>query len=116
MVSDFLGTSIVKKNIYRFSSNKSLLVYCVDVKELIEKLGTAYNPLDWQLFIDSSKVSLKVVLLHNGNLFASMPLAQGFLNYGSRPHLGSFGEILGSRDFNGLMDGVAVLQDFYQKI
>ena len=40
---------------------------------------------------------------------------QGFLNYGSRPQMGSLGEILGSRDFNGLMDGVAVLQVFYQK-
>ena len=48
------------------------MVYCVDVKALIKKLGTAYNPLDWQLFIDSSKASLKAVLLHNGNLFASI--------------------------------------------
>jgi len=29
----------------------------------------------WRLFIDSSKVSLKVVLLHNGNRFPSIPLA-----------------------------------------
>ena len=38
-------------------------------------------------------------------------LYQGFLNYGSRPSMGSLSEILGSRDFNGLQDGVAVLQD-----
>jgi hypothetical protein len=34
-----------------------------------------YDPKDWRLFIDSSKRSLKCVLLHNGNVFASVPLA-----------------------------------------
>ncbi|QQP48982.1 Uncharacterized protein FKW44_009477 [Caligus rogercresseyi] len=38
------------------------LVYCRDVA-------------DWRLFIDSCKRSLKCVLLHNGNQFASIPLA-----------------------------------------
>ena len=33
------------------------------------------NPDQWRLFIDLSKVSLKVVLLHNGNRFPSVPLA-----------------------------------------
>jgi hypothetical protein len=40
-----------------------------------EVLGHEYNPVQWRLFIDSSKVSLKVVLLHNGNRFPSVPLA-----------------------------------------
>jgi len=31
--------------------------------------------INWPLFIDSSKVSLKVVLLHNGKNFPSVPLA-----------------------------------------
>ena len=34
-----------------------------------------YEPKDWRLFIDSSKRSLKCVLLHNGNLFASVSIA-----------------------------------------
>ena len=34
-----------------------------------------YRPEDWRLFIDSSKRSLKCVLLHNGNRFASIPIA-----------------------------------------
>ena len=58
-----------------FFINESPLVYCVDVKGLIEKLATPYNPLDWRLFIDSSKATLKAVLLHNENLFASIPPA-----------------------------------------
>jgi hypothetical protein len=41
----------------------------------MEVLGHEYNPEWWRLFIDSSKVSLKVVLLHNRNRFHSLPLA-----------------------------------------
>jgi len=41
----------------------------------MEVLGRGYNPDQWRLFIDSSKVSLKVVLLHNGNRFPSVSLA-----------------------------------------
>lgn len=52
------------------------LVYCLDVTGLLAKLGAPqYDPRDWRLFIDSSKRSLKSVLIHNGNEFASIPLA-----------------------------------------
>ena len=34
-----------------------------------------YNPSQWRLFIDSSRVNVKVVLLHNGSRFLSAPLA-----------------------------------------
>ena len=52
------------------------LVYCRDVAGLLAKLGAPqYDPRDWRLFIDSCKRSLKCVLLHNGNQFASIPLA-----------------------------------------
>ena len=44
-------------------------------KDWIKKLGTVYNFNDWRLFIDASKSSLKAVLLHNTNQFASIPLA-----------------------------------------
>jgi len=40
----------------------------------VEVLGHEYNPDQWRLFIDSSKVSLKVFLLHKGNKFPSVPL------------------------------------------
>ena len=42
---------------------------------LLWKLGHEYNTVQWRLFTDSSKVSLKVVLLHNRNRFPSVPLA-----------------------------------------
>jgi len=41
----------------------------------MEVPGHEYNPDQWRLFIDSSKVSLKVVLLHIENRFPSVPLA-----------------------------------------
>ena len=58
-----------------FFSMENSLVYCVDIQGLIDKLGTVYNSSDWRLFIDASKSSLKAVLLHNANQFASIPLA-----------------------------------------
>lgn len=60
----------------RFFSEEKDLVYCADIAQLLLKLGVPqYEPKDWRLFIDSSKRSLKCVLLHNGNQFASIPLA-----------------------------------------
>ena len=50
-------------------------MFCNDVCSIMEVLGHEYNPDQWGLFIDSSKVSLKEVLLHNGNRFPSVPLA-----------------------------------------
>jgi len=38
-------------------------------------LGREHNSDQWRLFIDSSKVSLKVFLLQNGNRFPPVPLA-----------------------------------------
>jgi hypothetical protein len=40
----------------------------------MEVFGHEYNPDQWRLFIDLSKVSLKLVLLHNGNGFSSVLL------------------------------------------
>jgi len=51
------------------------LVYCNDVCGLMEDLQLQYSREQWGLFIDSSKVSLKAVLKHNGNKHPSMPLA-----------------------------------------
>ena len=58
-----------------FFAKEHSLVYCVDVQGLIKKLGTVYNFNDWHFFIDTSKSSLKAVLLHNTNQFASIPVA-----------------------------------------
>jgi hypothetical protein len=43
-------------------------------------LSMSHCPDAWRLFINSSKVSLKAVLLHNGNVLPSIPVAHAFWN------------------------------------
>jgi hypothetical protein len=56
-----------------FSHQDSVLFYN-DVCAVMVALGHKYNPDWWRLFIGSSNMSLKVVLLHNRNRFHSIPL------------------------------------------
>lgn len=37
-------------------------------------MGKEYDPNQWRIFIDSSKRSLKAVLLFNGNTISSLPI------------------------------------------
>ena len=55
------------------------LVYCNDIKGLILTMGMNYDPNEWRLFIDSSKRSLKAVLLYIGNSMSSIPVAHSVL-------------------------------------
>ena len=51
------------------------LVYCDNVSGLLGELGIpSYNPEEWRLFLNSSKRSLKCVLLHNGNKCRTVPI------------------------------------------
>ncbi|ESO10333.1 hypothetical protein HELRODRAFT_183749 [Helobdella robusta] len=59
----------------KFYNKEDNICYCVDIAGLMTKLDDEYDPVDWRLFIDSSKVSLKAVLLHNGNVKPSIPVA-----------------------------------------
>ncbi|RLU18823.1 hypothetical protein DMN91_009180 [Ooceraea biroi] len=55
---------------------KDDLVYCTNVPGLLKALGLdIYKRNEWRLFIDSSKRSLKGVLLHNGGRYACVPIA-----------------------------------------
>jgi hypothetical protein len=51
------------------------LVNCNEVCGLMEELHLQHAPEQWRIFIDSSKVSLKPILLHNGNSHLSISLA-----------------------------------------
>ena len=65
-----------EKNLSPYFTQEDSLVYCNNISELVIKLGaTSYEKEEWRLFIDSSKRSLKGVLLHNGNTLASVPVA-----------------------------------------
>lgn len=48
---------------------------CKNVNGLMDELDIEYNPEEWRLFINSSKLSLKAVLLHHGNTKPSIPVA-----------------------------------------
>jgi hypothetical protein len=56
------------------------LATCTDIDGLMQTLNINHNPLDWRHFIDSSKLSLKTVLLHNGNTLPSTPVGHSVHN------------------------------------
>ena len=65
--------------IHYFSEEENF-VYCNNIKGLLLAMGLPhYNPYEWRLFIDSSKRSLKCVLLHNGNKFACVPIGHSVI-------------------------------------
>ena len=58
-----------------FYNEENDLVYCNNTCAVIDVLDHEHKTTELRLFIDSSKISLKVVLLHNGNKFPSVPIA-----------------------------------------
>ena len=60
-------------NFFEYNKEEELL-FCKDITALMLKMGNAYDPKEWRLFIDASCNSLKAVLLHNGNRFRSIPV------------------------------------------
>jgi hypothetical protein len=64
-----------EKDLLLFFTKENNLVFCNDIGNLLRKTGLSeYNPSEWHLFIDSSKRSLKCVLLNNGNKYGSIPI------------------------------------------
>lgn len=51
------------------------MIFRWDIERLFSFFNITYDQSEWRLFIDSSKCSLKDVLLYNGNLFGSIPVA-----------------------------------------
>jgi hypothetical protein len=86
-----------------FFSQEDGVVFCNDVCSVMEVLGHEYNPVQWRLFIHSSNVSLKVVLLHNGNRFPSVPLA----------HAANMQEKLSMMNLSGSYVVISSLWHFY---
>ncbi|KYN28033.1 hypothetical protein ALC57_02551 [Trachymyrmex cornetzi] len=88
--AEFLASRLKEKNLltnnshYRnrdesfrkYFSTDTNLVYCHDVMGLMDELKKdVYKAEEWRLFINSSMRSLKAVLLHNTNKYASIPIA-----------------------------------------
>ena len=57
-----------QQSLAQFFSMKGGLVYCTDVGGIMQEFGYSHRPEEWRLFIDSSKLSLKAVLLDNKNI------------------------------------------------
>ena len=65
-----------EKKFRKYYAQEDQLVFRTDILNHLHHLGEKeYGPSTWRLFIDSSKRSLKAVLLHNSNVLASIPLA-----------------------------------------
>jgi len=61
------------EDLVHFFKMEKGFVACTDIHGLMQTLSINHNPLDWRLFIDSSQLSFKAVLLHNGNTLPSIP-------------------------------------------
>ncbi|GBN26262.1 hypothetical protein AVEN_88691-1 [Araneus ventricosus] len=58
-----------------FFKKEESIVFCCDIHGLLKELHIAHEPNEWRLFIDVLKLSLKAVLLNNGNELPSIPVA-----------------------------------------
>ena len=63
-----------QKELAQYFSKEDDLSYCNNVDQLMKAMGLSHVVSEWRLFIDSSKVSLKAALLHNGNKYPSIPV------------------------------------------
>jgi len=63
------------------------LVACTGIDGLMQTLNVSHIPLDWRLLIDSSKLSLKAVLLHNGKTLPSIPVGHSVHNKESHENM-----------------------------
>ena len=72
------SVSLSPKNLEEFVTMEGTLVARKDVDGLFKALNMSHCSDEWRLFIDSSEVRLKAVLLHNGNMLPSIPVAHAF--------------------------------------
>ena len=59
-----------EKGPIKFFKMEENLLFCDNIERLITALGTSYTSSEWRLFIDSSKRSMKCVVLHNSDILA----------------------------------------------
>ena len=76
------------------------LCYCTNIQGLFQEIGVAYSASNWRLFIDSSERSLKAVLLHNGNVYPSIPIAHSVQMKEDREFLKILLELIQYNDHN----------------
>jgi len=87
------------------------LVACTDIDGLMQTLTINHNPLDWRLYIDSSKLSLKAFPLHNGNILPSIPAGHSVHNKESYENMKSLMEAINYDKFKWRICGVRKVID-----
>ena len=50
------------------------MIFCCDINGIMTLFGVNYDPIEWRLFVDSSKHSMNGVLLHNRIFFGFIPI------------------------------------------
>ena len=68
------------EDLVQFFKMERGLVACNDIDDLMQTISINHNPAHWRLFTDSSKLSLKAVLQHNGNTPPSIPVGHSVYN------------------------------------
>ncbi|GBO32648.1 hypothetical protein AVEN_22213-1 [Araneus ventricosus] len=63
-----------------FEKEESIVFFC-DTDVLLKELRIAHEPNEWRVFIDALKLSLKAVLLNNGNELPSIPVAHPYMSH-----------------------------------
>ena len=64
-----------QKELTDFYIEEDNVVYCKDLYGLMNQLALQCELTKWRLFMDSSKSGLKAVLVHNGNVYPTIPVA-----------------------------------------
>ena len=70
--------SLSSKNLEEYFTMEGTLVACKDVDGLCKTLNMSHCSDEWRLFIHSSKVSIKGVLLHKRKVLPSISLTHAF--------------------------------------
>ena len=65
-------------DLVQFFRMEDEFVFCDDINGLLNAMCCEYEPVEWRLFIDSSKRSLQCILLYRENVFASIPIGHSF--------------------------------------
>ena len=104
-----LRSQMVRISVYRkmhedlvhFFKMERGLVACTDIDGLMQTFNINHSPLDWRLFIDSSKLNLKAVLLHDGNTLPSIPVGHSMHNKESYENMKILMEAINYNKSNG---------------
>ncbi|KAL4720940.1 hypothetical protein ACJJTC_015404 [Scirpophaga incertulas] len=92
---------------------------CFDIVGLMNELGLTHISTEWRLFIDSSKSSLKAVLLHNGNIKPSIPVAYSVSMKETYDNLGAVLRAIKYEDFKWQICGdlkvIAILMGLQER-